>query len=69
MLAYENEAIFANQNNQEVPYVIPKATIRIENPIAVTTTSQNKTTANAFLRYLRTVAAQRIFAAKADHAR
>src|SRR5512132_3372889 len=62
MLAYENEAIFANQNNQEVPYVIPKATIRIENPIAVTTTSQNKTTANAFLRYLRTVAAQRIFA-------
>ena len=54
LLAYENEAIFANQNNQEVPYVIPKATIRIENPVAVTTTSQNKSTANAFLRYLRT---------------
>ena len=34
LLAYENEAIFANQNNQELPYVIPKATIRIENPIA-----------------------------------
>jgi sulfate/thiosulfate transport system substrate-binding protein len=62
MLAYENEAIFANQNNQEVPYVIPKATIRIENPIAVTTKSENKPTANAFLRYLRTVPAQRIFA-------
>ena len=42
LLAYENEAIFANQNNQELPYVIPKATIRIENPIAVTATSQNK---------------------------
>jgi sulfate transport system substrate-binding protein len=62
MLAYENEAIFANQNNQEVPYVIPKATIRIETPIAVTTKSENKPTANAFLRYLRTVPAQRIFA-------
>ena len=36
LLAYENEAIFANQNNQELPYVIPKATILIENPIAVT---------------------------------
>ena len=62
MLAYENEAIFANQNGQEVPYVIPKATIRIENPVAVTTTSENKATANAFLRYLHTVPAQRIFA-------
>ena len=56
LLAYENEAIFANQTNQELPYVIPKATIRIENPIAVTAKSQNKTTANAFLRYLRTTA-------------
>jgi sulfate/thiosulfate transport system substrate-binding protein len=62
MLAYENEAIFANQNNQEVPYVIPKATIRIENPVAVTTKSQNRSTANAFLRFLRTLPAQRIFA-------
>ncbi len=62
LLAYENEAIFANQNNQEVPFVIPKATIRIENPIAVTANSQNKPTANAFVRYLRTTAAQRIFA-------
>ena len=62
MLAYENEAIFANQNNQEVPYVIPKATIRIENPIAVTANSQNKATARAFVRFLRTVPAQRIFA-------
>jgi sulfate/thiosulfate transport system substrate-binding protein len=62
MLAYENEAIFANQNGQELPYVIPKATIRIENPIAVTATSQNKATARAFVHYLRSVPAQRIFA-------
>ena len=62
LLAYENEAIFANQNNQEVPYVIPKGTIRIENPIAVTTRSQNKATARAFVNFLRTTPAQRIFA-------
>jgi sulfate/thiosulfate transport system substrate-binding protein len=62
LLAYENEAIFAKSKGQDVPYVIPKATIKIENPIAVTTNASNKTKARAFLRYLRTVPAQRIFA-------
>jgi len=62
MLAYENEAIFASQQGQEVPYVIPKATIRIENPIAVLKGSANRAKANAFLRFLRTPAAQRTFA-------
>jgi sulfate/thiosulfate-binding protein len=62
LLAYENEAIFANSKGQDLPYVIPMSTIRIENPIAVTTNSQNKATANAFVRYLRTPAAQKIFA-------
>jgi len=35
-LAYENEAIFAQKKGQPVQFVIPKATILIENPIAVT---------------------------------
>ena len=35
-------------------YVIPKATLLIENPIAVTTKSANKPTAKAFVNYLRT---------------
>ena len=61
LLAYENEAIFAQKKNQPLEYVIPKATITIENPIAVTKTSGNKTTANAFLRYLRTKPAQLVF--------
>jgi len=61
-LAYENEAIFAQQKNQPVQFVIPKATILIENPIAVTSTSKNKAKANAFLKFLRTAPAQRIFA-------
>ena len=62
LLAYENEAIFAKSKGQELPYVIPKATIRIENPIAVVKTSRNKDTARAFLNFLRTPRAQRIFA-------
>src|SRR5205085_404780 len=37
MLAYENEAILARRKGQPVYYLIPKATIRIENPVAVTT--------------------------------
>ena len=62
LLGYENEAIFANLKGQDVPYVIPRATILIENPIAVTKTSANKEKANQFLRFLRTPAAQQVFA-------
>jgi sulfate transport system substrate-binding protein len=61
-LGYENEAIFAQHKNQPVQFVIPKATILIENPIAITTTSKNKAKASAFLKFLRTVPAQKIFA-------
>ena len=61
LLAYENEAIFAQKKNQPLDYVIPKATISIENPIAVTKTSGNKATANGFLRFLRTKPAQLVF--------
>jgi sulfate/thiosulfate transport system substrate-binding protein len=61
-LAYENEALFAQKKGQNVQFVIPKATILIENPIAVTSTSKHKTEARAFLKYLRTKPAQRIFA-------
>ena len=63
MLAYENEALFAQKNGQPVQFLIPKATILIENPIAVTTKSSHKREATAFVRYLHTPAAQRIFAA------
>ena len=43
-------------------FVIPKATILIENPIAVTTTSKHKEQAQAFVNFLHTRPAQRIFA-------
>src|SRR5256884_740674 len=61
-LAYENEALFAQKKGQPGQFVIPKATILIENPIAVATTSKHKAEANAFLKFLRTEPAQRIFA-------
>src|SRR5580765_6677269 len=61
-LAYENEALFARTQGQNLEFVIPKQTILIENPIAVLKSSSNKDKANQFLRYLRTPAAQQIFA-------
>ena len=62
MLAYENEALFAQSRGQNLPFVIPRSTILIENPIAVLKTSEHKQEANAFLRFLRTPGAQRTFA-------
>jgi sulfate/thiosulfate-binding protein len=64
LLAYENEAKFAQLKGQELFYVIPRSTLLIENPIAVTTTAKgdNLKTATAFLKYLHTEPAQRIFA-------
>ena len=62
LLTYENEAIAAQLKKQSVQYVIPRQTILIENPIAVTKTSDHRNEANAFLRYLRTPEAQQIFA-------
>src|SRR5205085_4920176 len=60
MLAYENEAILAQQKHQPVYYLIPKATIRIENPAAVTTNAKDPKAARAFVKYLTSSAAQTI---------
>jgi sulfate transport system substrate-binding protein len=62
LLAYENEALFARTQGLDLQFVIPKATILIENPIAVIKSSPDKAAANAFLRFLRTPAAQQVFA-------
>jgi len=61
ILAYENEAIFANQNGQKLEYTVPDETILIENPVAVTKNSENPEEAQAFLEFLRSDEAQRIF--------
>jgi sulfate transport system substrate-binding protein len=64
LIAYENEAIAAKQAGEKLDYVIPAQTIRIENPIAVTTDSKNKEKAEAFVKFLYTPQAQGIFAGK-----
>ena len=62
LLAYENEAYFSRMQGLNLQWVIPKTTILIENPIAVTKDSSDKAAANGFLRFLRTPAAQQVFA-------
>jgi sulfate/thiosulfate transport system substrate-binding protein len=62
LLAYENEALFARTQGLDLQFVIPRSTILIENPIAVIKTRPDKERANHFLRFLRTPAAQQIFA-------
>ena len=62
LLAYENEAIFAQLKNQPIDYVVPKDTILIENPVAVTKNSAHPEQAQAFLDFLFTEEAQAIFA-------
>jgi sulfate transport system substrate-binding protein len=64
MLAYENEAITAQQKQQPVDYVVPDDTILIENPIAVVSNSKNPTAAKAFVDFLLSAEAQKIFADK-----
>jgi sulfate/thiosulfate-binding protein len=62
LLAYENEAITAQQKGEDVDYVIPDETILIENPVAITTDADPK--AKAFVDFLRTEEAQRIYQEK-----
>src|SRR3954454_2185778 len=64
LLAYENEAIAGQQAGQDLDYVVPDQTILIQNPIAVTTDSKNKTAAKAFVDFTTTPEAQKIFVSK-----
>jgi sulfate/thiosulfate transport system substrate-binding protein len=59
LIAYENEAITAQQKGEDVDYVVPDQTILIENPVAVTTDADAKAT--AFRDFLFTEEAQGIY--------
>jgi sulfate/thiosulfate-binding protein len=61
-LSYENEAIFAQHHDQAVDYTIPASTILIENPVAVTSNTKYPEQAKAFVAFLHSEAAQKIFA-------
>jgi sulfate/thiosulfate transport system substrate-binding protein len=62
LLAYENEALFSKMKGLDLQFVIPRSTILIENPVAVTRTTEHPKEANAFLKFLTTPAAQQMFA-------
>jgi sulfate/thiosulfate transport system substrate-binding protein len=64
LIAYENEAITAQQKGEELDYVIPDETILIENPIAVVSESNAPEKAKAFVDYARSEPAQKVFAEK-----
>jgi sulfate transport system substrate-binding protein len=64
LIAYENEAIAAQQAGEKLDYTIPPQTILIENPVAVTKDSKSKDKADAFVKFLYTPQAQGIFASK-----
>ena len=62
LLAYENEAITAQQKGEDIDYVVPDETILIENPVATLDGADEK--AVAFRDFLFTEEAQRIFVEK-----
>jgi sulfate transport system substrate-binding protein len=61
LLGYENEAIKAIDEGEDVEYVIPPSTIQIETPIAVTTDAPEPA-AQDFLNYIWSDAGQEIWA-------
>ncbi len=60
LLAYENEAIAAQDAGEDIEYVVPDSTLLIETPIAVTTEADES--AQAFVDYLYTDEAQQLWA-------
>jgi sulfate/thiosulfate-binding protein len=61
LLGYENEAIKAIDEGEDVEYVVPPSTILIETPIAVTTDAPEPA-AQDFLNYIWSDAGQEIWA-------
>ena len=62
LLTYENEAKLAQQQGKPVYYLIPKATIRIENPLAILSKSLGNAAVQAFYRFLYSSQGQEIWA-------
>jgi sulfate/thiosulfate-binding protein len=62
LISYENEAISARANGQDVDYVVPDQSVLIENPAAVTKSASKA--AKSFLSYVESEKGQEIFASK-----
>ncbi len=61
LLTYENEAIKAEKEGEDVEYVIPSATLQIETPIAVTEKAAEPA-AEDFLKFLWSDEGQELWA-------
>jgi sulfate transport system substrate-binding protein len=59
LVSYENEAILARQNGEELDYIVPDETLLIETPVAVTEDADP--VASDWLEYLYTEEAQKAF--------
>jgi sulfate transport system substrate-binding protein len=62
LLDYESDAIAAEKAGDAVQYIVPKSTILIQTPIAVTSKSSHQTQAKAFLAYQWSQAGQTVWA-------
>jgi sulfate transport system substrate-binding protein len=62
LLTYESEAINSRLNGQDIQYVIPRQSMLIELPIAVTKSSSNKDKENQFIQFVKGSTAQDLFA-------
>ncbi|MBE2319037.1 sulfate ABC transporter substrate-binding protein [Solirubrobacter sp. CPCC 204708] len=62
LLSYENEALFAERNGEDVEHTNPPVTFRIDNPVAVLKDSKNKEKAQAFVDFLYTKEGQTAWA-------
>jgi sulfate/thiosulfate transport system substrate-binding protein len=61
LIAYENEAIFAQQQGQPLELIIPENTLLIENPVAATLIGDTPDAARRFVDFLYTPEAQAAF--------
>jgi sulfate transport system substrate-binding protein len=64
LIAYENEALTAQQKGENIDFVRPEQTILIENPAAPLAKSSQPGKAKAFVDFLRSDTAQKIYASK-----
>lgn len=62
LITYESEAINARLQGKDIQYVIPRQTMLIQLPVAVLKKSANRDTANRLARFMKSTAAQEIFA-------